>query len=83
MPIADDDLTYFIGVRTYDGPGNELPPLSCNGNALDFKSGYRGIVTGFGGTFIAHNGCKVYCFRDYNFQEYIGSVDCRGTSCRI
>jgi len=62
----------FIGVRIYQGKGNDIPALSCNGYAYDFVSGLQlsanpGYGTAIGSIFV-HPGCTFYGFNDYNYQ---------------
>merc|ERR1712212_1164201 len=62
----------FLGIRFYQGKGNNIPALSCNGNIMDRVSGFQhsadpGKGTPFGSIFV-HPGCTFYGFHDYNYQ---------------
>ena len=72
MPIADDSLKKFYGVRYYDDRGSPIPSLACNGDYYDEVDGFRYTASpGYGvsmGSFFVHYGCKLYVFEDYNYK---------------
>jgi len=72
IPIANDDLTDFFGARFYDDVGGSTATTACNGNPLDFRSGYMmatAQMSYFPGSIITHAGCSIILFKDDNYQQ--------------
>jgi len=70
LPIVKDKQ--FIGIRRYQGKGNDIPALSCNGDYYDAVTGHQVTAdpgTGYPiGSIFVHPGCTFYGFHDNNYQ---------------
>jgi len=70
LPIVENKQ--FIGFRMYSGRGNDIPALSCTGDAYDIDSGHQASAhpgKGYSiGSIFVHPGCTFYGFHDYDYQ---------------
>ena len=66
------NCSLFTGIRIYQGKGNDIPALSCNGDGGDVVSGTQASAPpGYGwgiGSIFVHPGCTFYGFHDINYQ---------------
>ena len=72
LPIADEELKNFYGIRYYDDFGGQISSLACNGKSYDLPPGKYdsdgNIYTWYPiGTLFVHHGCTLYIFSKPGF----------------